>query len=106
MVTILKFNNEFKGHTIKINGDKVYVDKKLAGYGFAISNAVVLKSSTFPLVDKIIFDEFIIDKGNITYLSNEVDKFLETYETIARMRNVKVYFLGNAISIANPYFDY
>ena len=102
----LVFNNEFKGHTIKINGDKVYVDKKLAGYGFAISNAVVLKSSTFPLVDKIIFDEFIIDKGNITYLSNEVDKFLETYETIARMRNVKVYFLGNAISIANPYFDY
>ena len=24
----LVFNNEFKGHTIKINGDKVYVDKK------------------------------------------------------------------------------
>ena len=102
----LVFNNEFKGHEIKIKGDTVYVDKRVAGYGFAVSNAVTLKSSTFPMVDKIIFDEFIIDKGNIPYLTNEVDKFLEVYATIARMRNVKVYFLGNAISIANPYFDY
>ena len=102
----LVINGEFGDHEITVKGDKVYVDNQLAGYGFAASNAVILKSSTFPLVDTIIFDEFIIDKGNLHYLQNEVDKFLEVYETIARMRDVKVYFLGNAITIANPYFEY
>ena len=102
----LVINGEFGDHEITVKGDKVYVDNQLAGYGFAASNAVTLKSSTFPLVDTIVFDEFIIDKGNLHYLQNEVDKFLEVYETIARMRDVKVYFLGNAITIANPYFEY
>ena len=31
---------------------------------------------------------------------------LELIETIARLRNIRVIFLGNAISITNPYFTY
>jgi hypothetical protein len=100
------YNGEFGENEITIKGNKVYVNDKIAGYGYAISNAVTLKSSTFPNVSTIIFDEFIIDKGNIIYLNDEVTKFLEVYETIARMRDVKVYFLGNAISLYNPYFEY
>ncbi len=99
-------NEEFKGHDVFIKGNKIYVDNEIAGFGFCISNSVTLKSSSFPKVKTIIFDEFIIDKGNIIYLNDEVTKFLETYETIARMRDVKVYFLGNAITIYNPYFEY
>ena len=59
-----------------------------------------------------MFDEFIIDKGAYHYLSNEVETFLEFYFTIARfdnegnMRNVRVFFLANAMSSTNPYFVY
>ena len=53
-------------------------------------------------------DEFIIDEGvKKYYLSNEVEVFLNLIETIARMRNIKVFLLGNAGNlITNPYFLY
>ena len=53
-----------------------------------------------------IFDEFIIDKGTYHYLSNEVEQMLDIIETIGRLRDIKVIFLGNAITISNPYFTY
>ena len=99
-------NEEFKGHEVKIKGGKVLIDGHIGGYAFPLSTAVTMKSSSFPKVKTIIFDEFIIDKGNVIYINDEVTKFLEMYETIARMRDVKVYFLGNAITLYNPYFEY
>lgn len=65
------------------------------------------KSVPFPKVYTIIYDEFIIEKGNVPYISNEATKFLGFYSTVARNREgVKVYFLANAVSITNPYFLY
>jgi hypothetical protein len=70
----------------------------------------------YPDVNKIIFDEFILDKGYYHYLTDEVNNFLELYETISRMRidvetmeevnPVRVFFLSNAITVSNPYFLY
>ena len=41
------------------------------------------------------------------YLNNEVETFLNLIETISRMRNVRVFLLGNAGNvITNPYFLY
>ena len=71
-----------------------------------LSTANILKSSTYENVDTIIFDEFIIDKGCYHYLQDEVIAILELIETIARLRDIRVIFLGNAISITNPYFTY
>lgn len=89
-----------KGQSLYINGD-------LAGYLIALSTSMQLKSVAFPMVSTIIFDEFIIDKGRITYLRNEAHVFMELFETVARMReNVTALFFGNAISIVNPYFDF
>ena len=51
----------------------------------------------FELLNRGIYvlqDEFIVDKGCIRYLTNEVDVFLDLFETIARKRNnVKAYLL-------------
>lgn len=88
-------------------GQQLYINGELAGYLIALSTSMQLKSVAFPTVSTIIMDEFIIDKGRITYLRNEVHVFMELYETIARMReNVTAIFFGNAISIVNPYFDF
>lgn len=88
-------------------GQELYINGELAGFLIALSTSMQLKSVAFPNVKTVIMDEFIIDKGRINYLRNEVHVFMELFETIARMRsNVTAIFFGNAISIVNPYFDF
>lgn len=78
------------------------------GYAMALTISAKKKSSSYPKVNKIIFDEFIIDKGNSYYLRKEVEIFLDLFETVMRMReNIKgAFFLANAITFTNPYFLY
>ena len=91
----------------KVEGNCLYINGEPAGWLIALTTSQKLKSVAFPKVKTIIFDEFIIDKGKLGYLKNEVQVFLELYETIARMRdNVDAIFFGNAISVVNPYFVY
>lgn len=102
----IKTNNEFPNTNFEVKGNDFYINKKVCGYAFPLSVAHILKSSTFADVDTIIFDEFIIDKGCYHYLHNEVEQLLDIIETIGRLRDIRVFFLGNAISITNPYFIY
>ena len=89
------------------SGNDLYINGEHAGTLIALSTSMQLKSVDFAEVKTIIFDEFSIDKGRIVYLKNEVQVFLELYETIARMREgVVAIFFGNGISIVNPYFTY
>ena len=88
-------------------GQELYINGELAGFLVALSTSMQLKSVAFPNVSTVIMDEFIIDKGRITYLRNEAFVFMELFETIARMRdNVTAIWFGNSISIVNPYFDF
>jgi hypothetical protein len=99
--------HEFPDVEFEVKGRNVYINGELAGYGIPLSTALTRKSVSYHLVDKIIFDEFVIDSKVIHYLNNEVSHFLEFYETVARMRdNVRAVFLSNAVSIVNPYFLY
>ncbi len=97
-------NEEFPDHNLSVKGDKFFIDDKIAGYSMTLSTAQDLKSSNFSNVKYIIFDEFIIEEGQKHYLKNEVENFLGLVETIARMRDVKIFMLANAVTIANPYF--
>jgi hypothetical protein len=64
-----------------------------------------MKSVPFPDVTTIIFDEFIIEKGHVQYLHDEFTVFNNFYNTVDRWDDrVKVFFLANSVSIANPYF--
>lgn len=97
-------NNEFPDHKLYNKGESFYINDKIAGYSMTLSTAQDLKSSNFSNVKYIIFDEFIIEEGQKHYLANEVENFLGLIESIARMRDVKIFMLGNAVTIANPYF--
>lgn len=97
---------EFPNHSFKIISNKFYIDDEVAGYYFPLSTSHILKSMSFPDVETIIFDEFIIDKGTYRYLTQEVNAFLNFYDTISRDRDIKVYFIANAITMTNPYFLY
>lgn len=96
--------NEFKNDKLTNNTELLYCNDEICGYALPLSTSNILKSSTFENVDTIIFDEFIIDKGCYHYLQNEVVMLLELIESVARLRDIKVLLLGNAISITNPYF--
>lgn len=85
---------------------KFYMDGELIGYGVALSTSNILKSTAFPDVKTIIFDEFILDVGTYRYLKNEITKLLDVYETVFRLRDGRLLFLGNSVSIDNPYFNY
>lgn len=97
---------KFPNHEFKVGKGKFYIDNKLAGYFFPLSKQLTKKSTPYPNVNKIIFDEFIITKSHYHYLPKEVDVFLETYETISRLRDVKCFLIANAVTEVNPYFVY
>lgn len=96
---------KYPNHKFKIGQGKFYIDDKIAGFYIALSTAITKKSVAYPNVNKIGFDEFILEKSTIHYLPNEVNAFLGLYETIARDRNdVKVLFMANSVTLINPYF--
>lgn len=101
---------EFPEHRFNVKGNKYYIDGKLAGHGMILSTAKKLKSVSFPLINKMCYDEFLIEKSNLVYLQDEVGSFLNLYETVARPGSdhcdVICFFLANAISWTNPYFLY
>lgn len=111
-------SSKYPAHKFEIKGSKktgkFYVDGKVCGFYFALSTSSIAKSSSYPNVDKIIFDEFLIVGNIYHYLEDEVILLLEFIDTIFRDREndpdaVKprgVYLLGNNITIANPYFLY
>ncbi|MGL5717953.1 MAG: phage DNA encapsidation protein [Paraclostridium sp.] len=99
--------SEFPELEFEIKGNTAYINKKPCGYFIPLSTSLIEKSNAYPKVSTIIFDEFVIDKGHLRYLSSEVTIFLELYETIARKRNnCRVLFLANNVSKVNPYFTY
>ena len=90
------------------NENEKWTEKDIAGYGFTLSTANNRKSISYPNITLLIYDEFLLEKGNQRYLTNEVTALLNLYETIARPGTghprVRLFLLANAISITNPYF--
>lgn len=106
-------NKLFDGHEFSIKGSSktlytIYCDGEVMGYGVALSTSSILKSSSFPLVKTLIYDEFILDEHSVyRYLKNEIHAALDLYETVFRLRDDgQVLFLGNSVSIDNPFFNY
>lgn len=76
-------------------------------YFVALSRALTKKSVPYPKVKIICYDEFIIDKGHIRYLGQEVKSLLDFYVTVDRYQDrVRILFIANAVRFANPYFIY
>lgn len=108
----LQSNGYFEDYNLQVKKSKMLTkftcNGKVCGYAVPLSTANILKSTAFPEVKTIIFDEFILDgaSGTYKYLKNEVTMMLDVIETVGRLRDIQVIFLGNALSIANPYFAY
>lgn len=72
-------------------------------YGFSLSANEHDKSTSYPQIKTIIFDEFIA-RGS--YLRDEFILFMNVCSTIIRQRtDVKIFMLGNTINQYCPYFE-
>ena len=87
---------------------KLLINGEVMGYAIPLSASDSIKSVSFEEVDTICYDEFQLKEGSKQhYLHNEVEILLDIIETIGRMRNnLRVFCLGNAISISSPLFNY
>ena len=106
-----EFHTDSKYFYIRIkpsDPNEKWTEKDIAGHGFVLSTANNKKSISYPDITTLIFDEFLIDKGNQRYLPNEPIALLNLYETIARPgtghKRVILFMLANAITVTNPYF--
>lgn len=106
--------HEFPEWEFRVNGNEAQMkpvggDRKewgTCGYFNVLSTSQQNKSTAYPLVRTIIFDEFIIEKGSVRYLPNEVNYLLNFYSTVDRWKDkTRVLMLSNSISIMNPYFS-
>lgn len=108
----LQGNGYFEDYRLEVKKSKMLTEfkcnGKICGYAVPLSTANILKSTAFPKVGTIVFDEFLLDNaGTYRYLKNEVTLALDVYETVFRLRTGKMIFLGNALNVhASPYFAY
>ena len=108
-----KYKLHFKclGNTIFVNRDG-FTDEhgkpiwETMGYILALSGFAKYKSASFNFVDKICYDEFLIENKNSRYLPNEIQSLASLYHTIARRRRVRLVAMANSSDIINPFFDY
>lgn len=83
------------------DGKRINHEKPFA-YGFAISTMEHDKSTAYPEITTICFDEFLT---RTAYLPDEFVLFMNVCSTIIRHRtNVKIFMLGNTVNKYCPYF--
>ena len=71
-------------------------------YGFALSNMEHDKSTSYPKIKTIVFDEFLTRDS---YQVDEFVTFMNIVSTIVRQRDdVKIFMLGNTVNKYCPYF--
>ena len=84
------------------SGKAIYSDSDVLAFTFALSDSEHDKSTSFPDIKTIVFDEFLTNK---LYLQDEFVLFMNTVSTIVRKReDVKIYMLGNTVNKYCPYF--
>lgn len=73
------------------------------GFAFDLNSMEHHKSTSYPKVTTVIFDEFLSRQG---YLTNEFVLLMNTLSTIIRDRvNVKIFMIGNTVNRYCPYFQ-
>lgn len=111
----LAFRTDARYAYVSTEKDKVGKDKRIwhvMGYFTALSDEQALKKRTFDKVRRVILDEAIIERSDRyhNYLPNEFVKLANLVDTVSRERGdtasvkPRVYLLGNALDLANPYF--
>lgn len=93
---------KFTAYNYNPDNSKIEKDLQPIGYAFDLNAMEHHKSTSYPRITTIIFDEFLSRQG---YLTNEFVLFMNTLSTIIRDRiDVKIFMIGNTVNRFCPYF--
>lgn len=82
--------------------ERTVLEKPIA-YAFSLGSMEHDKSTSYPEINTILFDEFLT---RTMYLPDEFVLFMNVLSTIIRHRkNVKIFMLGNTVNKYCPYFN-
>jgi hypothetical protein len=99
--------NAYPEHEFKCTKNFAYIDDKIAGYFVPLSTGNNEKSTAYPNVTLMCFDEFIIEKKHQRYLPDEPTLLNGLIETCVRLRDdLTVICIANNVTISNPYFQF
>lgn len=88
--------------TYNEEGKKIAQEETPFAMGFALTSEEHYKSTSYPNIKTVLFDEFITRQF---YLPDEFIKFQNVLSTIIRLRtDVKIFMCGNTINKFCPYF--
>lgn len=91
-----RYEEDARGNKSRVTDEKPFC------WGFALSTMEHDKSSSYPKVQNIIFDEFLSRSG---YLPEEFVLLMNVISTIARLRlDVTIFMIGNTVNRYCPYF--
>lgn len=86
----------------RYENDKRITNDTPFAYGFALTGMEHDKSTSYPDITTVLFDEFLSRTG---YLNDEFVIFMNVLSTIIRDRtDVKIFMLGNTVNKYCPYF--
>lgn len=89
--------------TYNDDGRAIYHDQDIVAFSFALSDSEHDKSTSFPRIGTVVFDEFLTNRS---YIPDEFVLFMNVISTIVRRRtDVKIYMLGNTVNKFCPYFQ-
>lgn len=84
------------------NLDKMILDERPFCFAFSLNSTEHDKSSSYPKVKNILFDEFLTRQN---YLNDEFILFMNTLSTIIRENDdVKIFMCANTVNKYCPYF--
>lgn len=85
------------------NGEKIFQIDEPFCLGFSLTSEEHYKSTSYPNVRTILFDEFLTRSY---YLPDEFIKFQNLVSTIVRLReDIKIFMCGNTVNKYCPYFN-
>jgi len=116
-----RLGKEFPSYVFKCEQYRAYMaarpqgkkkpEWKLIGYFIAMSQFQLIKKKTYNRVKRILVDEAVMDKNDKFhhYMKNEWEVLTSIVDSVSRERadseiKPRVYLLGNACDILNPYF--
>lgn len=93
---LCRYEEDDKGKQARIVDDKPFC------YGFSLASMEHDKSTSYPDIVNILFDEFL---SRTAYLQDEFVIFMNVLSTIIRQRDdVKIFMCGNTVNKFSPYF--